>query len=130
MTARKSYDVALKAFRAGATDVVLKEPDVVPYLRERVIEAAGEIKGTADRNILLEEVADTHEDFLRRLREVTRELIDVEDRLAGRKPEDISDAAANVNVVVVDDDPAALSKLEEALTAAAGLAVSRGADGR
>ena len=52
MTARKSYDVALKAFRAGATDVVLKEPDVVPYLRERVIEAAGEIKGTADRNIL------------------------------------------------------------------------------
>jgi DNA-binding NtrC family response regulator len=120
MTARKSYDVALKAFRAGATDVVLKEPDVVPYLRERVIEAAGEIKGTADRNILLEEVADTHEDFLRRLREVTRELIDVEDRLAGRKPEDISDAAANVNVVVVDDDPGALSKLEEALTAAQG----------
>ena len=128
MTARKSYDVALKAFRAGATDVVLKEPDVVPYLRERVIEAAGEIKGTADRNILLEEVADTHEDFLRRLREVTRELIDVEDRLAGRKPEDVSDAAANVNVVVVDDDPAALSKLEEALTACPGLAVSRGAD--
>ncbi|MFL5307856.1 MAG: response regulator [Polyangia bacterium] len=120
MTARKSYDVALKAFRAGATDVVLKEPDVVPYLRERVIEAAGEIKGTADRNILLEEVSDTHEDFLRRLREVTRELIDVEDRLAGRKPEDVSDAAANVNVVVVDDDPGALSKLEEALTSAQG----------
>ncbi|HVY36913.1 MAG TPA: response regulator [Polyangia bacterium] len=120
MTARKSYDVALKAFRAGATDVVLKEPDTVPYLRERVIEAAGEIKGTADRNILLEEVADTHEDFLRRLREVTRELIDVEDRLAGRKPEDVSDAAASVNVVVVDDDPAALSRLEEALTTAQG----------
>ena len=120
MTARKSYDVALKAFRAGATDVVLKEPDTVPYLRERVIEAAGEIKGTADRNILLEEVADTHEDFLRRLREVTRELIDVEDRLAGRQPEDVSDAAASVNVVVVDDDPAALSRLEEALTAEQG----------
>ncbi|MES1206169.1 MAG: response regulator, partial [Pseudomonadota bacterium] len=120
MTARRSYDVALKAFRAGATDVVLKEPDMVPYLRERVIEAAGEIKGTADRNILLEEVADTHEDFLRRLREVTRELIDVEDRLAGRKPEDVSGAAANVNVVVVDDDPAAVSKLEEALTSAQG----------
>jgi DNA-binding NtrC family response regulator len=120
MTARKSYDVALKAFRAGATDVVLKEPDTVPYLRERVIEAAGEIKGTADRNILLEEVADTHEDFLRRLREVTRELIDVEDRLAGRQPEDVSDTAASVNVVVVDDDPAALSRLEEALTAEQG----------
>ena len=70
MTARKSYETAVKAFRAGAADVVLKEPDVVPYLRERVIEAAGEIKATADRNSLLEEVAETHEEFLRRLREV------------------------------------------------------------
>ncbi len=120
MSARKSYDVAIKAFRAGAADVVLKEPDVVPYLRERVIEAATDIKATADRNVLIEEIADTHEDFLRRLREVTRELVDVEDRLAGRTPEDVSDAAANVSVVVVDDDPAALLKLEAALTPAQG----------
>jgi len=33
MTARKNYDTVVKAFRAGAADVVLKEPDVVPYLR-------------------------------------------------------------------------------------------------
>jgi DNA-binding NtrC family response regulator len=120
MSARKSYDVAVKAFRAGAADVVLKEPDVVPYLRERVIEAAGDIKGTADRNVLLEEVADTHEDFLRRMRDLTREMVDLEDRVAGRTPADRSDAAANVSVVVVDDDPAALLKLEEALTPAQG----------
>jgi DNA-binding NtrC family response regulator len=120
MSARKSYDVAVKAFRAGAADVVLKEPDVVPYLRERVIEAAGDIKATADRNVLLEEIADTHEDFLRRLREVTREMVDLEDRLAGRTSEDVSDAAAEVSVVIVDDDPAALLKLEESLTRAQG----------
>ncbi|HXJ20791.1 MAG TPA: response regulator [Polyangia bacterium] len=120
MSARKSYDVAVKAFRAGAADVVLKEPDVVPYLRERVIEAAGDIKGTADRNVLLEEVADTHEDFLRRMRDLTREMVDLEDRVAGRTPADRSDAAAHVSVVVVDDDPAALLKLEEALTPAQG----------
>jgi DNA-binding NtrC family response regulator len=120
MSARKSYDVAVKAFRAGAADVVLKEPDVVPYLRERVIEAAGDIKGTADRNVLLEEVADTHEDFLRRMRELTREMVDLEDRVAGRTPEERSDAAGNVSVVVVDDDPAALLKLEEVLTPAQG----------
>jgi DNA-binding NtrC family response regulator len=120
MSARKSYDVAVKAFRAGAADVVLKEPDVVPYLRERVIEAAGDIKGTADRNVLLEEVADTHEDFLRRMRDLTREMVDLEDRVAGRTPEERSDAAANVSVVVVDDDPAALLKLEEVLTPSQG----------
>lgn len=120
MSARKSYDVAVKAFRSGAVDVVLKEPDIVPYLRERVIEAAGELKGTADRNSLLEEVADTHEDFLRRLRDVTRELVDLEDRAAGRTPEDLSDGAAAVSVMVVDEDPAALLKLEEALTPAQG----------
>ncbi len=120
MTARKSYDIAVKAFRAGAVDVVLKEPDVVPYLRERVIEAAGDIKGTADRNVLLEEVADTHEDFLRRMRDLTREMVDLEDRVAGRTPEDVSGASSHVSVVVVDDDPAALLKLEAALTPAQG----------
>jgi DNA-binding NtrC family response regulator len=120
MTARKSYDISVKAFRAGAADVVLKEPDVVPYLRERVIEAAGDLKATADRNVLLEEVADTHEDFLRRMRDLTREMVDLEDRVAGRTPEDVSGASANVSVVVVDDDPAALLKLEAALTPAQG----------
>ena len=64
--------------------MVLKEPDVVPYLRERVVEAATDIKATADRNSLLEEVAETHEEFLRRLRDVAREALDLEDRLAGR----------------------------------------------
>ena len=87
MTARKSYETAVKAFRAGAADVVLKEPDVVPYLRERVVEAATDIKATADRNSLLEEVAETHEEFLRRLRDVAREGLDLEDRLAGRAEE-------------------------------------------
>ena len=62
---------------------MLKEPDVVPYLRERVVEAATDIKATADRNSLLEEVAETHEEFLRRLRDVAREGLDLEDRLAG-----------------------------------------------
>src|SRR6185369_6520098 len=62
MTARKSYETALKAFR----------------------EAAGEIKATADRNSLLEEVAETHEEFLRKLREVSHELLDHEDRASGR----------------------------------------------
>lgn len=120
MTARKSYETAVKAFRAGAADVVLKEPDVVPYLRERVVEAATDIKATADRNSLLEEVAETHEDFLRRMRDLAREAVDLEDRIAGRMPTDDRDELATVSVVLVDDDQEAVSKLERVLTGAAG----------
>jgi DNA-binding NtrC family response regulator len=119
MTARKSYETAVKAFRAGAADVVLKEPDVVPYLRERVVEAATDIKATADRNSLLEEVAETHEEFLRRLRDVAREGLDLEDRLAGRAQEGGDDLGV-VSVVVVDDDAKAVEKLQKVLTEASG----------
>jgi two-component system, OmpR family, response regulator len=119
MTARKSYETAVKAFRAGAADVVLKEPDVVPYLRERVVEAAGDIKATADRNSLLEEVAETHEDFLRRMRDLSREALDLEDRAAGRQ-QDGGDDLLNMTVVLVDDDPNALAKLQKVLTVDSG----------
>ncbi|HMC93527.1 MAG TPA: response regulator, partial [Polyangia bacterium] len=117
MTARKSYETAVKAFRAGAADVVLKEPDVVPYLRERVLEAAGDIKATADRNSLFEEVAETHEEFLRRLRDVSHELLDLEDRVTGRTADDTAGGAATVSVVLVDDDPDALPPIERVLPA-------------
>lgn len=119
MTARKNYDTVVKAFRAGAADVVLKEPDVVPYLRERVVEAATDIKATADRNSLLEEVAETHEEFLRRLRDVAREGLDMEDRLSGRA-QDAGVDIGPVSVVLVDDDPKALEKLQAVLTSGAG----------
>jgi len=119
MTARKSYETAVKAFRAGAADVVLKEPDVVPYLRERVVEAATDIKATADRNSLLEEVAETHEEFLRRLRDVAREGLDLEDRLSGRTEQDGADLGA-VSVVLVDDDQKALGALSKVLPESAG----------
>jgi DNA-binding NtrC family response regulator len=120
MTARKSYETAVKAFRAGAADVVLKEPDVVPYLRERVVEAATDIKATADRNSLLEEVAETHEEFLRRLRDAAREGLDLEDRLAGRSADEGGDELGTVSVVLVDDDQKAIQSLSKVLTEAAG----------
>jgi DNA-binding NtrC family response regulator len=119
MCARKVYDTAVKAFRAGAVDVVLKEPDVVPYLRERVIEAASELQSTSERNTLMEEIAETHEEFLRRMRDMAKELVDIEDRLSGRESEG-DDGADAMNVVLVDDDPSALSKLQAVLSEANG----------
>jgi DNA-binding NtrC family response regulator len=118
MSARKSYETAVKAFRAGAVDVVLKEPDVVPYLRERVIEAATELQSTSERNTLMEEISETHEEFLRRMRDMAKEVVDQEDRLLGRESGDAADEGGEgMNVVLVDDDPSALAKLEGVLSA-------------
>jgi DNA-binding NtrC family response regulator len=119
MTARKSYETAVRAFRGGAADVVLKEPEVVPYLRERVVEAAIELRSTGERNTLLEEVAEAHEEFLQRMRDQAKEVVDLEDRVLGRAaPAD--EASEGTAVVLVDDDPFALPKLEKVLTAADG----------
>jgi DNA-binding NtrC family response regulator len=120
MSARKSYETAVKAFRAGAVDVVLKEPDVVPYLRERVTEAASELQSVSERNTLMEEISETHEEFLRRMRDMAKELVDLEDRLTGRGGSDGDDAGDTINVVLVDDDPSALKKLESVLSPANG----------
>ena len=120
MSARKSYETSVRAFRAGAVDVVLKEPDVVPYLRERVIEAASELQSIGERNTLMEEISETHEEFLRRLRDMAKELVDLEDRLLGRATGEADDGGDGMNVVLVDDDPTALAKLESVLSAANG----------
>jgi DNA-binding NtrC family response regulator len=119
MSARKSYETSVKAFRAGAVDVVLKEPDTVPYLRERVIEAASELQSTSERNTLMEEISETHEEFLRRMRDMAKELVDLEDRVTGRAGE-ADEGGDDVNVVLVDDDPSSLPKIEKVLTAANG----------
>jgi DNA-binding NtrC family response regulator len=120
MSARKAYETAVKAFRAGAVDVVLKEPDVVPYLRERVTEAASELQSTSERNTLMEEISETHEEFLRRMRDMAKELVDLEDRLLGRGHVDSDESGDAMNVVLVDDDPSALKKLEAVLSSANG----------
>ena len=99
--------------------MVLKEPDVVPYLRERVVEAATEIKATADRNSLLEEVAETHEDFLRRMRDMpARPSTWRTGSPAGKRQR--GDELDTISAVLVDDDHEALAKLESALPAQKG----------
>src|SRR6185503_7431093 len=88
MTARKAFDIGVAGFRGGAADVVVKEPDSVPYLKDRVLLAADELSALSDRNTLLEEVGEVHEGFLRRMRELSRQALDLEDRLLGREDAD------------------------------------------
>jgi len=103
MTARKSFDIGVAGFRGGATDVVIKEPDSVPYLKERVVAAANDLAATTDRNTLLEEMLETHESFLRRMREMSRQNVDLEDRVLGRS-RPTSGGGETCSMLVVDDD--------------------------
>jgi len=103
MTARKAFDIGVAGFRGGATDVVVKEPDSVPYLKERVVAAANDLAVTADRNTLLEEMLEMHEDFLRRMREMSRQNVDLEDRVLGRS-NPTAGAGDTCSVLLVDDE--------------------------
>ena len=117
MTARKAFDIGVAGFRGGAADVVVKEPATVPYLKDRVLAAAEQVMALAERNTVLEEVAELHEEFLRRMRELSRERQDLEERLLGRERTDSGAALDSCDVLLVDDDAEAASRLQHVLAA-------------
>lgn len=104
MTARKAFDIGVAGFRGGAADVVVKEPDTVPYLKDRVLAAATELMTLSDRNTLLEEVSEVHEEFLRRMRDLSRQRLDMEDRLLGREETQTGGPGDVCSVLLVNDD--------------------------
>ena len=84
MTPRRSYDDAVDAVRAGAVDLILKAPESVAYLKERVLDAAGRSVGKREVDSVLSEVRKVHDEFLERFMDAERRAIDADDRIAGR----------------------------------------------
>jgi DNA-binding NtrC family response regulator len=113
MTPRRSFDDAVDAVRAGAVDLILKAPDSVTYLKERVLEAAGRSVGRREVDTVLDEVRSVHEEFLQRFMESERRALDLGDRAAGR---DISRAINmdELRVLVIDEVDDLVTALEEA----------------
>jgi DNA-binding response OmpR family regulator len=101
LTPRKSYTDAVAAIRAGAMDVILKSPDSVGYLKDRVLEAAGRSVDKREVNSVLHDVRESHEEFLQRFMEAERRALDLSDRLAGRDPKKVQSGEA-VRVLIVD----------------------------
>jgi DNA-binding response OmpR family regulator len=101
LTPRKSFEDTVRAIRAGAIDIILKAPDSVQYLKERVMEAAGRSAGRRQVDSVLGEVRDAHEEFLRRFMEAERRALDLSDRLAGRDPTEAA-AEEQIRVLLVD----------------------------
>ena len=86
MTPRRSYDDAVEAVRAGAIDLILKAPDQVAYLKDRVIDAAGRSVGKREVDSVLDDVRGVHDEFLKLFMEAERRPVDLDDRIAGRDP--------------------------------------------
>jgi DNA-binding NtrC family response regulator len=118
MTARKSFDAVAPAFRSGATDVVPKTQDAIPYICQRVVEAARELRVAEAREKLIGEVVETHEEFLHRMMDLSRQVTDLEEKLLLRDGETPSVVAELdvTNVLLVDDDPALNAVLARDLT--------------
>lgn len=113
LTPRRSYEDAVDAVRAGAVDLILKAPESVAYLKERVLAAAGRSVGKREVDTVLAEVRKVHDEFLERFMDAERRAIDADDKIAGR------DHSRMVNidelrVLVVDEVDDFVNRMEAA----------------
>jgi len=113
LTPRRSYDDAVDAVRAGAIDLILKAPESVAYLKDRVIDAAGRSVGKREVDSVLDDVRGVHEEFLQRFMEAERRAIDLSDKVAGRDPARVAQID-ELRVLVVDEVDDFVTAVEDA----------------
>ncbi len=113
LTPRRSFEDAVAAVRAGAIDLILKAPDSVLYLKDRVLEAAGRSVGRREVDSVLVDVRKAHEDFLTRFMDSERRALDAVDRLAGKDP-GRSIELDSFAVLVVDEVDSLVDDLKQA----------------
>jgi DNA-binding NtrC family response regulator len=115
LSARRTFEMTVRAFRAGAMDVIIKEPDSVEYLKSRVVELARRGLRTEVSRKLLTEVGQAHEEFLNRLMEAARRIVDLEERIAGRTEGSAASSDSGrveFGILVVDGDGTLADLLE------------------
>jgi DNA-binding NtrC family response regulator len=117
MTARKSFDAVAAAFRSGARDVVPKTQEAIPYLRERVQVAAADIRAAQTRDQLITDLGEMHEEFLKRMMDLSRQVTDLEEKILAREGNAPSAVLAldNMDVLLVDDQQELSAVLNRAL---------------
>jgi DNA-binding NtrC family response regulator len=115
LASRKAFESAVEAFRAGATDVVVKAPDQVEYLKRRVVECCSEMRARSDDDRLIGEVITVHEEFLKRLMETSRRASELEEKLGGGAAPSAEEEACEVLVVEPYEDGWLAGQLGDAL---------------
>jgi DNA-binding NtrC family response regulator len=113
MTPRRAFDDAVSAVRAGAVDLILKAPESVAYLKERVLEAAGRSVGKREVDTVLDEIRRIHDEFLQRFMDAERRAIDLGDKIAGRD-ESRMIQLDELRVLVVDEVEELFSAMQSA----------------
>lgn len=104
LSARQVFEAAVDAFRAGASDVIVKAPSEIEYLKKRVVAACAEVGQKAANERLLHDVHALHEDFLKRMMEISRRAQELEERLGGGAQTADADGATRLLVVEQADD--------------------------
>lgn len=112
LSTRQTFDIAARAFRLGAVDIVVKSPQNVPYLVDTVSRVC-EQKWQKDATLgLLRDAAEVHEQFLERLMDVSRKALAAQDRASGTSsPRSLQRCV----VLVVDDNARNAAGLQHAL---------------
>jgi len=113
LSPRRGWEAAVAAFRSGATDIVYKDKEQVDYLIDLVVSKAKEWKRLRNRDELLLQMGEVHEEFLKRMREMHKDVVDIHDRLQGREVL-ASFQLPECRVLVVDDGPAMHEELTQA----------------
>jgi DNA-binding NtrC family response regulator len=113
MTPRRAYDDAVEAVRAGAIDLILKAPESVAYLKDRVIDAAGRSVGKREVDSVLDDVRGVHEEFLHLFMEAERRAIDLGDKVAGRDPARTAQLDV-LRILVIDEVDDFVTEMEDA----------------
>ncbi|HUJ57402.1 MAG TPA: response regulator [Kofleriaceae bacterium] len=112
LTPRRSFDDAVAAVRAGAVDLVLKAPESVAYLKDRVLDAAGRSVGRREVDTVLDDIKLVHEEFLQRFMDAERRATDLADKLAGRDAR--IGQLDELRVLVVDEVDDFVSAMQQA----------------
>jgi len=112
LTPRKSFDDAVAALRVGAVDIILKSPESVQYLKDRIMEAAGRSVGKREVNSVLAEVKATQDEFLELFVEAEKRALDFEDKVKGRDPN--GTLGEDIRILVVAQDDSLASALRSA----------------
>lgn len=104
ITPRKSFDDTVEAIRAGAIDIVFKSPESVPYLKDRIMEAAGRSVDTREVTAVLGEVKAIQDEYLQHFMDAERRVLDASDRLSGRDPSRVD--IDEIRLLVATESPA------------------------
>lgn len=113
LSPRRSFEDAVEAVRAGAVDLILKAPESVAYMKERVLAAAGRSVGKREIDTVLTEVGKVHDEFLELFMKAERDATDANDKIAGRDQSRMI-GLDDMRVLVVDEGDAFIKAIEGA----------------